>query len=86
MNWLWSHCLSDIEQCISSSLNLSQDERKEISEKRIHEIGNKLRKCRGSRRKDESNEKLKENNTERNTFRAFQRDGEINDSDTEMQT
>ena len=37
-------------------------------------------------RKDESNEKLKENNTERNTFRAFQRDGEINDSDTEMQT
>ena len=86
MNWLWSDCLSDIKQCISSSLNLSQDERKEIAEKRIQEIGNKLRKCRGSRRKDESNEKLKETNTERNTLRDFQRDGEINDSDTEMQT
>ena len=61
-------------------------EREEMVEKRIQEIGNKLGKCRGSRRKDESNEKLKENNTERNTVRAFQRDGEINDNDTEMQT
>ena len=63
-----------------------QVEREEIVEKRIQEVGNKLGKCRGLRRKDESNEKLKENNTERNTLRAFQRDGEINDSDTEMQT
>ena len=86
VNWLWSHCLSDIKQCISSSPNLSQVERGEIVEKKTQEIGNKLGKCRGSRRKDESNEKLKENNIERNTLRAFQRDGEINDSDTEMQT
>ena len=63
-----------------------QVEREEIVEKRIQEIGNKLEKCRSLRRKDESNEKLKENNTERNTLRTFQRDGEINDSDTEMQT
>jgi len=49
-----------------------QVEREEIVEKRIQEIGNKLRKCRGLRRKDKSNEKLKENNTERNTLRAFQ--------------
>ena len=41
-------------------------------------------KFRGSRRKDESNEKLKENN--KYTHRDFQRDGEENDSDTEMQT
>ena len=46
-------------------------EREEMVEKRIQEIGNKLGKCIGSRRKDESNEKLKENNTERNTLRAF---------------
>ena len=71
--------MSDIKQCISSSPNLSQVEKKEIAEKRIHEIGNKLRKCRGSRRNDESNEKLKENNTERNTLRDFQRDGEKNE-------
>ena len=44
-------------------------EREEMVEKRIQEIGNKLGKCRGLRRKDESNEKLKENNTERNTLR-----------------
>ena len=36
-------------------------------EKIIQEIGNKLEKCRSLRRKDESNEKLKENNTERKT-------------------
>ena len=60
--------MSDIKQCISSSPNLSQVEKKEIAEKRIHEIGNKLRKCRGLRRKDESNEKLKENRPERNTL------------------
>ena len=63
-----------------------QVEREEIVEKRIQEIGNKLGKCRGSRKKEESNEKLKENNRERNTFKAFQRYGEINDSDAEMQT
>ena len=45
-----------------------QVEREEIVEKRIQEVGNKLGKCRGLRRKDESNEKLKENNTERNTL------------------
>ena len=45
-----------------------QGEREEIVEKRIQEIGNKLGKCRSLRRKDESIEKLKENNTERNTF------------------
>ena len=49
-----------------------QVEREEIVEKRIQEIGNKLGKCRGSRRKDESNEKLKENSTERSTLRALQ--------------
>ena len=37
-------------------------------EKIIQEIGNKLGKCRSSRRKDESIEKLKENNAERNTL------------------
>ena len=63
-----------------------QVEREEIVEKRIQEIENTLRKCRGPRRKDESNVKLKERNTERNTLRAFQKDGEIDDSDTEMQT
>ena len=45
-----------------------QGEREEIVEKRIQEIGNNLGKFRGSRRKDESNEKLKENRTERNTL------------------
>ena len=43
-------------------------------------------KFRGSKRKDKSNEKLKENNTEKYTHRDFQREGEVNDSDTEMQT
>ena len=52
-----------IKQCI-----FLQVEREERVEKRIQEIGNKLRKCRGLRRKDESNEKLKENRTERNTL------------------
>ena len=38
------------------------------------------------RRKKESNEKLKENNREKYTPSDLQRDGEINDSETEMQT
>ena len=70
-----------IKQC-----NFLQVEREERVERRIQNIGKKEGKFRGLRRKKESNEKLKENNTERNTLRAFQRDGEINDSDTEMQT
>ena len=59
VSWLGSHCLSDIKQCISSYPNFLQVEREERVERRIQEIGNKLEKFRGPRRKDESNEKLK---------------------------
>jgi len=52
-----------IKQCI-----YLQVERELILQRRIKEIGNNLGKFRGSRRKDESNEKLKENRTERNTL------------------
>ena len=45
-----------------------QVEREEKVERRIQDIGNKEGKFRGLRRKDESNEKLKENNRKRNTL------------------
>ena len=52
-----------IKQCI-----YLQVERELRLQRKIKEIGNKLGKFRGSRRKDESNEKLKENNSDRNTL------------------
>ena len=52
-----------IKQCI-----FLQVEREERVERRIQDIGNKEGKFRGLRRKDESNEKLKENNRKRNTL------------------
>ena len=64
---MWSHCFSDINLYIKQCIFL-QVGREDGVERRIQEIGNKLGKCRGSRRKDESKEKLKENNTERNIF------------------
>ena len=63
LSWVLSHCLSDIRQCIFLHV-----EREERVESKIHDIGNKEGKFRGLRRKDESNEKLKENNRKRNTL------------------
>ena len=67
LSWLWSHCLSNIKLYIKQCIFL-QFEREEGVERRIQEIGNKSGKLRGLRRNDESNEKLKDNNTERNTL------------------
>ena len=87
VSWLWLHCLSDVKHCLSSSILLYVEQKRGLK-KRIQEIGNKIRKLRGSRRKDKAKEKLKGKKTTQRDLHSqrLPKRCRHNERNTEMQS